>query len=176
MEPSASVASFGPYLQAIQFDEAMLRGFKVRQDDGCQVSPLPAAIASGAFAIELHLKALLMASGKRVGREHHLQRLFDALPLDLRSSVLSGYAEYTREIPQMGYIGLIAMAKAFERWRYIYEDPKLADGTDPFAMFGLIYGAATTYRQAGFAPREASRSEVSTMRWLMSESPFLRQL
>jgi hypothetical protein len=166
--------SFGPYIQALQFTEAMLRGFDTRRDSGAAISCAPAAFASGAFAAELHLKALMIATARRK-RSHHLEELFMTLPEQVRSAFLAAYSAYTRDPPMMGVFKLKVMAAAFEQWRYVYEDPSLVNNTDQFALFGLIYAGAHTYRAAGYAPGPARAAEASTMRWLMNQSPFMAE-
>jgi len=152
----------------------MLRCLEAHTVANTRIAAIPAGFVNGAFGLELLLKALRTGTGNPTGG-HDLKLIFDGLPKPVQWEVLIAYAEYTGDAPEIGYLKILAMAKAFETWRYLYEDLSLAQNTDPHALNGLIYGCAVAFRKGGYDPASAGPEEKHAMvrLILVSQNPKL---
>lgn len=113
------------FSHAMNFIDGMLRCLEAHTVANTLIAAIPAGFVNGAFGLELLLKALRTGTGNPTGG-HDLKLIFDGLPKDVQWQILIAYGEYTGDAPEIGYLKILAMAKTFETWRYLYEDLSLA--------------------------------------------------
>ncbi|RWG07346.1 HEPN domain-containing protein [Mesorhizobium sp.] len=104
----------------VSFHLAAMRCGEVRVIDGTSVMATSPMIVNYAFAIELYLKSLLIASnGARRG--HNLEELFRRLRDADREEIERRYEALGGRTPTQLAGDLASYARAFEEWRYIFE-------------------------------------------------------
>lgn len=106
-------------------------------DDHAVAHPTLPVITCSAFAIELQIKLLLLATNvaRPRGDGHDLELLFNALPATLQSKVLDFQQQYTDLSHEEARVLLSEEKDTFKRWRYPYESHFLE--TRPADLFQL---------------------------------------
>lgn len=106
----------------VSFHEAALRSTEPVRDGLGVVSPTGPAIVCAAFACELYLKALQGAASQILPRGHELEKLFGGIPILAQQSIRD---DYDVALSKYGFIlkdDLTEISRAFEKWRYMYEE------------------------------------------------------
>jgi hypothetical protein len=98
----------------------------IEEDGVVKIPTLPVVVCS-AIAVEIQFKALLQATGipRPRGDGHDLCSLFDALPPELQSTVLSYQVPFTETPPDRAKTLLSSHRNVFKNWRYPYETAEL---------------------------------------------------
>lgn len=146
------------------------------QDPSRELGDLVASAANLGFAVELYLKALLELLDVTVPKHHHLGRLYQTLPQEVRTETEQRY-DATWRTQWSGKRASITVAKGprdeptwnayrdeskklgpllerskdlFQEWRYAYEFTQSADSPYQFHQFeyGLLLCACEPIRAA----------------------------
>lgn len=110
---------------ATAFFEGALRSATPVKDPfqpGAVVCPMPPAIVSAAFAIELFLKSAALAASGSSPKSHRIDKLFNSIPADLQKKIRKRYCELsgTQTIKVRDH--LVQISNAFVDWRYTFEN------------------------------------------------------
>lgn len=98
------------------------KGLKKSPFDGSCVSPF---VVNGIFSVELYLKAIHHVYGNKI-RGHHLSSIYKGMPKQGKEHFLSSAndirSKYSLKNGQDIHSCLDSLNKAFEQWRYLYEN------------------------------------------------------
>jgi hypothetical protein len=119
------------------------------EEDGVVKLPTLPVVVCSAIAIEIQFKALLQAADiqRPRGDGHDLCSLFEALPPELQSTLLSYQVPFTETPPDRAKTLLSSHRNAFKDWRYPYETAEL--NTSPAFLLSFAL-ALSEYMKATF--------------------------